>query len=360
MRINTVLIRRRIRDTRLKVKQMRVGRRSATDIALLYMSDVIRPNVLSETEERISEIDIDAVLDSGMLEQLIEGDWRSVFPQCETTERPDKAAAAILEGRLAVIVDNSPIALIVPATFNTLCQSPEDYYQRTWIMSFTRILRFAAVILSACLPGFYLAAAIYHPQMLPPMLMLKMAAARQNVPFPAVVEILMMEIAFELLREAGIRMPKAIGGTFGIVGGLIVGQAAVEAGIVSPIVVVVVALTAISSFAIPGQSLVTGLRLVKFLFIILSASLGLLGFWAAALLTLVHLASLNSFGIPYLFPFVSGEVNQGSDYKDSIFRVPLFKMRRRPIFARPGSEIRLATKDTKKHKENKKTVTFHV
>jgi spore germination protein len=221
-------------------------------------------------------------------------------------------------------------------------------------MSFTRLLRFSAAILSVCLPGFYLAAAIYHPQMLPSMLMLKMAAARQNVPFPAVIEILIMETAFELLREAGIRMPKAIGGTFGIVGGLIVGQAAVEAGIVSPIVVVVVALTAISSFAIPGQALVTGFRLAKFLFIALSAVLGLLGFWAAALLTLVHLASLTSFGIPYLFPFVSGEVNRGSDYKDSILRAPLFMMKRRPIFARPGSENRLSRKDTKKHKENQK------
>jgi spore germination protein len=207
-------------------------------------------------------------------------------------------------------------------------------------MSFTRLLRFAAAVLSCCLPGFYLAASLYHPQMLPPMLMLKMAAARQNVPFPAVIEILIMETAFELLREAGIRMPKAIGGTFGIVGGLIVGQAAVEAGIVSPIVVVVVALTAISSFAIPGQALVTGFRLVKFLVIILSGLLGLLGFWSAVLLTLTHLASLTSFGIPYLFPFVSGEVNQGTDYKDSVLRAPLSRMKRRPVFARPGSETR--------------------
>jgi len=343
-RINTVLIRRRIRDTRLKIKQLRAGRRSNTDLAIVYMDDIARPEVVNEVETLLSEIDVDSIADIGVLEQLIEKSWRSPFPQAETTERPDKAAASILEGRVVILADNSPFALIVPVTLNSLYQSSDDYYQRFWIMSLTRVLRFAAGLLAVALPGFYLAAAVYHPALLPSTLMLKMSAARQNVPFPAVAEILIMETAFELLREAGTRMPNAVGGTLGIVGGLIVGNAAVEAGIVSPIVVVVVALTAIASFAIPSNALVTGYRIVKFTVIILTAMLGLLGFWAGMLLILIHLASLQSFCIPYLFPFVSGEVNNGTDLKDSIVRMPARFQKKRPIFARPDQTTRMADK----------------
>lgn len=341
LRTNTVLVRRRLRDTRLKVKQMRVGRRSKTDVALIYLEDVVRPEILKEAENRIDNIDIDAVLDSGMLEQLIEENWYSPFPQIESTERPDKAAAAILEGRIAIIVDNSPFALIIPTTLNSFYQSSEDYYQRFGIMSFTRIIRYAAGFFAMALPGFYLAVAVYHPSMIPMQLILKMAAARQNVPFPAVVEILIMEFAFELLREAGTRLPKAVGSTLGIVGGLIVGQAAVEAGIVSPIVVIIVALTAISSFAIPHHTLMTGYRLAKYLVIIFAAALGLFGFWAALLAILIHLSALKSFGVPFMFPFEAGGMNGYGDLKDSLVRFPTFLMKKRPFFARPGSRTRM-------------------
>lgn len=333
-RTNSALIRRRIRDTNLKVRQFKVGKRSRTDVALVYMADLVRPGILAETVRRVEGIDMDAVNDAGTLEQLIETHWRSPFPQTESTERPDKAAAAILEGRIAILVDNSPFALIVPATLNTLYQSSDDYFQRFGIMSLTRIVRYIAGFLAVALPGFYIATAVYHPAMLPSLLLLKMAAARENVPFPAVAEILIMEAAFELLREAGTRMPKAIGGTLGIVGGLIVGQAAVEAGIVSPIVVVVVALTAIASFSIPNSTIVSGYRIVKYLVIALSAVFGLLGFWSALFMILSHLAALESFGIPYLFPFVSGSVNHDTDIKDSIIRAPSFALRKKPIFAR--------------------------
>lgn len=348
-RMNTVLIRRRIRDTKLKVKQMQIGIRSRTDVGLVYLEDVVRPEILKEVEARLEKIHIDAVLDSGYIEEMIEDDWRSPFPQVQVTERPDKAAAAILEGRIVIVVDNTPFVLIVPATFNIFFQSAEDYYQRWNIMSFVRAIRYIAGFLSATLPGLYLALTTYHPSMIPTPLALAMAAARDKVPFPAVIEVLLMELAFELLREAGVRLPAPIGSTIGIVGGLIIGQAAVEAGIVSPIIVIVVALTAIASFAIPHVSMTAGFRMMKYISIVFSAVLGLYGFWLGGLIILIHLVSLKSFNIPYMFPFVSMGVNHYSDVKDSFIRLPVFRMHRRPIFANPKETVRM--KPSKKQRK---------
>lgn len=340
-RFNTVLIRRRIRDTNLKVKQYKLGRRSGTDVALMYLDDVVRHDILEEAQRRLRNIDIDAILDSGYVEQLIEDDWLSPFPQVLVTERPDKAASAILEGRIVIVVDNSPVVLIIPSTLNTFFQSSEDYYQRFEIMSFTRAMRFFAAFIAVTLPGLYIAVTVYHPSMVPLLLSFKMAAAQQSIPFPAVIEILIMDLSFELLREAGIRLPSPVGSSIGIVGGLIVGQAAVEAGIVSPVVVIIIALTGIASFLIPNYQLTAGFRLTKYLVILFSATLGLLGFWVAMLVILIHLASLKTFGIPYLFPYVAGGFNGHGDMRDSFFRVPLMFMRKRPFFANPKQSTRL-------------------
>ena len=356
LRTNTCLIRRRIRDVNLKVKQLQVGRRSKTDIALMYLNGIVRAGILKAVEERIENIDIDAVMDSGYIEALIEDNWKSHFPQGQMTERPDTASAAILEGRIAIIVDNSPFALIVPATMNTFFQSAEDYYQRFGIMSFARALRFIAGGIAMCMPALYIALTSYHPSMIPMFLAFKMAGSRQGVPFPVVGEIIMMDLAFELLREAGIRLPNAMGGAIGIVGGLIVGQAAVEAGFVSPVVVIVIAITGIAGFAIPHNSLVNGFRLSKYLLIILSAALGLFGFWLGLLAVFIHLASLKSFGIPYMFPLVSGEVNGGTDAKDTIFRLPIFAMGKRPIFANPDEDIRMRNSEPAEKSNNKQPI----
>ncbi|MCL2351938.1 MAG: spore germination protein [Firmicutes bacterium] len=335
MRINTMLIRRRIRDTSLKVKQLCVGTRSRTDIALMYLDGVVRPQILKETEERLGGIEIDGILDSGQVEQMIADDWLTPFPTAQSTERPDKAADAILDGRIVIIVDNSPFVLIVPATFNTFFQSTEDYNQHWLVMSFTRLMRYAAGFIAVALPGLYVALTVFNPEMIPTLMALKMAASRSAIPIPAALEVLIMDIAFELLREAGIRLPRAVGSTIGVVGGLIIGQAAVEAGIVCPLVVIVTALTGIASFAIPHTSMVAGFRAAKYLVLLLSAFLGLLGFWLAFLLVLVHMASLRSFGIPYLFPFASGEINGFGDLRDTVVRAPLHKLNIRPIFASP-------------------------
>ena len=343
MRINTALLRRRIKDPMLKVKQKQVGRRTVTDIALCYLDDVVRKEVLEMAVKRIENIDIDGILTCGALEEFIEEDYQSPFPQTQITERPDKAASAILEGRIAIVVDGSPMVILIPAVIDSFFQSADDYNQRWEIMSLARVLRFVSAFFALALPGLYIAVTTFHPNMLPMMLVFKMAAARESIPFPAVLEVLIMEFAFELLREAGIRLPRPVGSSIGIIGGLIVGEAAVSAGIVSPIVVIVVALTGIASFAIPSYSLVAAFRLSKFLIIALSAALGLLGFWIALILLLIHLASLKSFGLPYLFPFAAGDVNGFTDFKDSLLRLPIIFMKKRPIYANPAQKIRLNT-----------------
>lgn len=352
-RVSSALIRRRIRDTNLKLKQFRVGRRSQTDVGLMYLQDVARPEVLRDVEERIRGIDVDAILDSGYIEQLMESSWTSLFPQAQMTERPDKAASAILEGRVVIIVDNSPFALIVPATLSCMTQASEDYYQRWQIMTLTRWIRFAAAFLAVAAPGFYIAAAVYHPSIIPTLLMFKMAGARLSVPFPAVFEILLMDIAFELLREAGVRLPGPIGNTIGIVGGLIIGQAAVEAGLVSPIVVIVVALTGICGFAVPSISLAAGLRLSKYALILASAVFGLFGFWLGLLAVVIHLASLTSFGFPYLYPYAGRGSLDGDEMKDTLMRAPLFTMEKRPMFANPAQCRRMSPHKTARYRSKK-------
>lgn len=345
---NIVLIRRRIRDTRLKVKRMQIGRRSKTDIAVMYMQDVVRNEILDETLKRLEEIDTDAIMDSGYLQQYIEGSFLSPFPQMQLTERPDKTASAIYEGRIAILVDNSPFVILVPATLNVFFQAADDYYQQWQIMSFLRILRFIAAAAAVTLPGLYIALVVFHPNLIPTSLALKIAGGRADVPFPTIVEVLIMELAFELLREAGLRLPSPASSTIGIVGGIVIGQAAVDAGIVGPMVVIIAALTGICSFSIPNVALVNSVRLIKYLIILLSSCFGLLGFWLGILLVLSHLAALSSFGIPYLFPFCSGSVNNYSDLKDSLIRIPLVFMKRRPIFADKNSTIRLKRKKGEK------------
>lgn len=330
---NIVLIRRRIRDTKLKVKRTKVGKRSKTDVAILYMEDIVRKEILQEVENRINQIDIDVILDSGYIDQLLENKWLSPFPQLQMTERPDKASSALLEGRVVIVIDNTPFVVMVPATLNVFFQAAEDYYDRWEIMSFIRLIRYCAGFLAVALPGLYIALTVFHPSMIPTNLALKIAETRQNIPFPAVGEILIMELAFELLREAGIRLPSPVSSTIGIVGGIIIGQAAVEAGIVSPSVVIVSALTGICTFVIPNIALVSGLRLTKYIVLLFSSLLGLYGFWLALILMLIHMASLKSFHIPFLYPFCSASINDYNDLEDSIFRLPLWFMKKRPIFS---------------------------
>lgn len=344
-KINSALIRKRIRDTRLKVKEKPVGQHSHTMTALVYLEDLAYPDLVKKMEQELESFEIDGVMDSGVIEQVTKETWYSPFPQYQTTERPDKAAMAILEGRIVLLSDNSPQALILPTTYHSFFQTPDDYYSHFLMVTFLRLLRYVAAFLAISLPGLYLAVTNFHTQILPTNLILSLSMAREGVPFPGVVEVILLEISFELLREAGIRMPGQIGNTIGIVGGLIIGQAAVTANLVSPMVVIIVAMTALCSFSIPNEEFAEACRLVKFGVILCCSFFGIAGFVFAWFLLLSHLARLKSFGIPYLMPFVSDEINEMAGWKDNVIKLPPWMIKRRPVFTRRGERIRFRWKE---------------
>lgn len=337
IRFNTALIRRRIRDTRLRIKPLTVGIRSKTDVVITYIDDIVDKNVLKDLEERISKIKIDAILDSGYIEQLIEDNKFSPFPQIQSTERPDVVAASLYEGRIAILVDNSPFALIVPTTLPALFQSPDDYFQRWMYTATVRILRLISIFLALILPALYIAVTSYNISIIPTKMAYSIAASREGVPFPAFLEVVIMEFAMALLMEAIIRLPKPIGSTIGIVGGLVVGQAAVSAGIISPILLIIVALTTITSFLTPNYEVAIALRLLRFFLIILSSLIGLYGIMIGLIIILTHLIRLKSFGVPYLAPIANPNKN---DLMDLFIRYPLNMLKKRPKFLNPMDKIR--------------------
>lgn len=332
--INIVLIRRRIRDTKLKVRRQRIGKKGKSDVALMYLSDRAKPETVQEVKKELDKLSVSALYDSGYLEQLLEKNWKSVFPMMQITERPDKTAAALLEGRIVLAVDNTPFCILLPVTLNLLFQAAEDYYDRWQLVSALRMLRYLAAWIAITLPALYISMAVFQPQMLPTSLALKIAQSREGIPFSVVSEVVMMELAFELLREAGVRLPSPVSSTMGIVGGIIIGSAAVEAGIVSPMAVIISSLCGICTFLIPNPALVSAIRLMKYPMILLSAMFGLMGLWVGQVVLLLHLSSLKSFGIPYLYPFVSPSVRDFEDLKDSLIRFPLRFLQRSSIFER--------------------------
>lgn len=347
VKTNVALVRKRVRSTRVKVKSYTMGVRSHTLVNVLYIEDLAYPSVVRELDRRMKEYLVDGVLDSGVIEQLAEESWLSPFPQFQTTQRPDKAAFSLLEGRVVVLSDNSPVALILPCDYNSFLKTTDDYYNRWDMATFARILRFFSSFFAMTLPGLYLALTNFHTQILPTSLLLAFQEAREGVPFPTVLEVLLMELSFELLREAGVRLPGAMGSTIGIVGGLIIGQAAVEAHLVSPIVVILVSFTALCSFAIPSEEFAYAFRVLKFLVIFASAWLGYFGFLVCITGILFHLARLKSFGIPYLTPFSGGDINGDLDKRDALWRYPLQKNTVRPIYARRNQRVRLRRKKKK-------------
>lgn len=341
LRTSTALLRRRIKDPAFKIEQAQTGQRSRSEYAICYMDGLVKPALVEKVKARMRSFEIDGLFDSGMLEHLLAGKWYSPFPLCQSTERPDKAASALLEGRVVIILDNSPEVLIVPVTLPMFFQASDDYYNQWWVASFARVLRFLALFIAIGLPGFYVAVTTFHTEVLPTDLLLAISAARTTVTFPILVEVLLMELLFELLREAGIRLPGQMGNTIGVVGGLIVGQSAVDAHLVSTIVVIVVALAAIASFCIPNEAFASAFRLLKFFLIIMSGIWGFYGFLIGMLVLAIHLANLDSFGVPYMMPAVGGEVGNYDHMKDYVMRYPIRAMKKRPIFTESGERIRL-------------------
>lgn len=337
IRINTSLVRRIIKSPHLWIESYKLGRYSQTDTAIMYINGIADEKIVEEVRRRIKLIDIDAILDSSYIEEHIQDSYTTPFPTIFNSERPDVVAAELMEGKVAIFVDGSPYVLIVPALFVSFIQSAEDYYQRADISSLIRIIRYIAFGISLLLPSIYIAIITFHHEMLPTPLLISVAAQRESVPFPAFVEASAMELTFEILREAGIRMPKHVGPAISIVGTLVLGTAAVEAGIVSASMIIIVATTAISSFVIPTNNMAISFRLLRFPIMALAAAFGFFGIIISIIILTLHLCNLRSFGVPYMAPFAPFSLQ---DQKDSIFRMPIWMMRKRPTMLAQVNIIR--------------------
>lgn len=323
IRINTTLLRRRIRSNRLKFEALSIGTMAPTDVLITYTEGIAPENLLEEVRKRLQHVRIDCVVESQYIEEYLEDKPYSPFPQIQDTERPDIVASSLLEGKVAILVDNTPFALIMPLTFWSGLQSRADYYERFVYADFLRFVRSIFYLISLLLPSLYVALTTFHPKLLPTGLLISIAAAREAVPFPALIEALIMELTFEALREAGIRMPRAVGSAVNIVGALVIGQAAVQAGIVSAPMVIVVAATGIANFLIPRHSIGTAIRLVRFLLLFLAGFLGLYGIAIGLTGLLIHVVNLRSFGVPYFTPLAP---LAKKDLADFLFRAPRWKM----------------------------------
>ncbi|HHV29142.1 spore germination protein [Acetivibrio mesophilus] len=337
LRVNTALIRKILKDEDLVAESVSIGERSKTPCSMLYIKDIANDSLVNEVRRRLENIKTDYIFDTGELEQYIEDNTIMPTPQIIATERPDRVASMLTEGKVAVIMSGSPFALVMPTTNNDFLQSAEDAYVRFPYANLLRVMRVIAIFMSLLLPGLYVAITNFHHEMIPTDLLFAIEASRERVPFPSVVEIIIMEFAFELIREAGLRVPSPIGPTLGIIGALILGQAAVAANIVSPILIIVVAVTGIGSFAIPNFSLGFSFRILRFVYVFLAAIAGFLGITFGLFVQSIYLCNAKSFGVPFMAPF-GPKTNSG--YEDQFFRAPIWKQENRPDF--------LNTKDTKK------------
>lgn len=323
---NLSLLRHKIKHPDLKMAHYTIGKYTKTDVYVLYIDGLHKPAILEEVDGKLKAISIDGILGISYLREFLKPTLLSPFPLFQDTERPDSLAASLLDGRIGILVDGNPSALLMPVTFFSLLQSSEDYYQTAIASSWIRLIRFAFSILSMLLPSLYVAITTFHPQIIPSNLLVTVAAARENLPFSALTEALIMELTFEALREAGTRIPKPLGQTVSIIGAIVIGQAAVQAGIVSAPMVIVVSITGIASYIIPHLELSFIFRLLRFPLLIIGGTIGLIGVFAASFVIYGHLASLRSYGTPYLQP-IAPMVLQ--DWKDTLIRVPIPWMTRR-------------------------------
>ena len=314
IRTNTSLLRRIVNNENLIIENTKIGKLSQTSCSICYMQNIASGDLVSEVKYRLNNLDIDSIESSGQLEHLIEESNSYSVPQILATERPDKCANSLYQGRVVVLLNGNPYALIMPAVILDFLSSPEDNNLKNNFANFIRFLRLLAAIITLLLPGIYIAITNFHQELLPTELLFSILSSRENVPFPIIIELLIMEISFELIREASIRLPSPIGSTIGVVGGLIIGEAAVSAHIVSPILVIIVAITGIASFAIPDISFGFHLRTFRFIFIFLGAGLGFLGIGAGIFAYLSILCSIKSFGVPITAPFSPNTLGHNIGY----------------------------------------------
>jgi spore germination protein KA len=337
METNVSLIRRRIKNPHLRFESRLVGKDTQTTVVIGYIDGITSNELVEEVRKRIKKIDTSFILDSGNIDEFITDKSFTVFPLINNTERPDSACANLLEGKIVIIVDGSPFVLIAPVVFTDFFQATEDYYQPFYMASFIRMIRYVSFMIALILPSLYVALSTFQQELLPTPLLISIQAQREGVPFPAVVEILAMELTFEVLREAGVRMPRAVGQTVSIVGALVIGQAAVEAGLVSNVLVIVVAFTAIASFVSPIYNFSISTRLLRFLIILAASVFGLFGVLVFLVLMVIHLTSLRSFGIAYLTP-VAPLIME--DQADVFLRLPYWANKKRPSFLHSNAPTR--------------------
>lgn len=335
---NAAMVRRIIKNPNLWIETFNIGKVTNTDVAVLYINGIANEKVIKEARKRLKTINTDGILDSGYIEVFIEDEAATPFPTMFRAERPDVVAANLLEGRIAIIVDGSPFVLIAPAVFVQFFQTADDYYFRSDIATALRFLRVLILLISLFAPALYIAATTFHHEMIPTKLLVVIAAQRETVPFPAFFEAVLMEVTFEILREAGVRLPKPVGTAVSIVGALVVGQAAVEAGIVSAAMVIIVAITGIANFATPNFAMAISLRLLRFIFMIAAATFGIYGIVLGGIMLFVHLTSLRSFGVPYMSPLAPLiPENMG----DTFIRLPWWSFNKRPkLIAKDENIIR--------------------
>ena len=317
----------------------------------MYIKGIANDKIVAEVKERLNRINIDSILGSGYIEQLIEDQTWTTFPTTYHSERPDTVTSHLLEGRVAIIVDGTPFVITVPAIFIQFFQAADDYYSRFDISTGVRLLRILAFLIAIIGPSVYIAATTFHQEMIPTTMAIAIAAQRENVPFPAFVEALIMEVVFEILREAGLRLPRAVGQAVSIVGALVIGQAAVQAGFVSPVMVIVVSITAIANFSTPVFAMAIAARLIRFVLMGLASLLGFYGVMLGIMFMTIHLCSLRSFGIPYMMPIAPFNL---SNQQDAFVRFPIWAIKNRPMFISKGNMKRTGKIKSQVHPSNRK------
>ncbi len=338
IRTNTALCRKKIKSPYLSIEEIAVGKQTKTTVAMVYMKNIANEKLVNEVKKRLESIDADRALTTGTVEEFLVDTKYSVFPEIAYTERPDKFCVGLTDGRVGIIIDGMPITYIVPGTLLQFMQTPDEYSYHFIIGTILRLMRFICMFITLVLPGFYVCITTFHPEMLPAELTFSIIASNEGVPFPMFVEVLILLIAFELLLEAGLRLPKTIGQTVSIVGGLVVGQAAVEAKLVSPATVLVIAITAITGFIMPNQDFSNGIRLWRIVNTILSSIIGMFGLTFGLIFLLYHWCRMETFGVPYLDPFVANEDEQ---FQDTLFRLPHIAMKKRPTSLETKNKKRL-------------------
>lgn len=342
LEVNISLLRQKIKDPDFTVKYHVLGEKTRTKLAVVFIRGIADEEVVAEVERRLSFISTDMVISPGYIEEFIEDDPFSLFPQIINTERPDRTMANLMEGRIALIGEGSPTALILPVTFFSFYQSSDDYNSRWIPATFIRMLRYISFIIAITFPAFYISIIAYHLEVIPHELILSLKGSVEGIPYPPLLEAFLMEITIELIREAGIRLPKPVGQTIGIVGGLVIGDAVVSAGLISNIMIVIVAVTAISAFVVPSNEMSTTVRLIRFPLMVAASFMGFVGLIFGLIIIFIKLCKLESFGVPFFSPLAPLHLK---DLKDTFLRLPLWKMDERPKNSR--------AKNTKRQRDSR-------